>query len=198
MQDAFDVQDCLQRVRGGDPAATEALIVHLHPLVRRLVRNHLPRRESEEDLMQDVFVKLLQKLDSYQERHGIPFEHWVSRLTVRTCLDALRAEKARPEWRWADFSEGETGWLDFLLNRQAEVPASSSQDAKSIVSKLLALLSPPDRLVLTLLDLEERSTQEISEITGWTRPMVKMRAMRARQKLRALARQTLKSEFKKP
>lgn len=196
MQDAFDVQDCLQRVRSGDSAACHALIMHLHPLVRRLVRNHLPRRESEEDLMQEVFVKLLQKLDSYQERQGVPFEHWVSRLAVRTCLDALRAEKARPEWRWADFSEGETEWLEYLLDRQTEVASPSSQDARSVVMKLLEQLSPSDRLVLTLLDLEERSTQEISGLTGWTRPMVKMRAMRARQKLRALARQTMKSEFK--
>lgn len=198
MSDAFDVQACLQRVRDGDAAAAHALITHLHPLVRRLVRNHLPRRESEEDLMQEVFVKLFQKLDSYRERSGIPFEHWLSRLTVRTCLDALRAEKARPEWRFADFSEGETEWLDYLLNRQAEVPAQSGSDAHALVTRLLALLSPPDRLVLTLLDLEERSTQEIAQLTGWTRPMVKMRAMRARHKLRALARQTLKSEFPNP
>jgi len=196
MPDAFDVQDCIQRVRSGDTVAANALIGHLHSLVRRLVRNHLPRRESEEDLMQECFVKLFQKLESYRERDGIPFEHWVSRLTVRTCLDALRAEKARPEWRWADFREGETEWLDYLLNRQAEVPIHHGTDAKVIVTKLLAMLSPLDRLVITLLDLEERSTQEIAQITGWTRPMVKMRAMRARHKLRALARQSMKSEFK--
>lgn len=198
MPDAFDVQDCLQRVRDGDAAAAEALVVHLHPLVRRLVRNHLPRRESEEDLMQEVYVKLFQKLDSYRERDSIPFEHWASRLTVRTCLDALRAEKARPEWRFADLSEGEADWMDYLLNRHAEPPSAPSTDARAVVARLLALLSPSDRLVLTLLDLEERSTQEIAQITGWTRPMVKMRAMRARHKLRALARQTMKSEFDKP
>lgn len=199
MPDAFDVQDCLQRVRDGDPIAAEALIAHLHPWVWRWVRNHLPRRESEEDLVQDCFVKLFQKLDAYQERSGVPFEHWVSRLVVRTCLDALRAEKARPEWRWADFRPEETEWLDYLLNREAEVPTrSSAVDARRIVHELLARLSPPDRLVITLLDLEERSTQEIAELTGWTRAMVKMRAMRARHKLRALARQSMKSEFQDP
>ena len=188
ISESFDVQDCLQRVRAGEMASAHALIAHLHPLVRRLVRNHLPRRESEEDLMQDVFLKLLQKLDSYRERAGIPFEHWVSRLTVRTCLDALRAEKARPEWRMADLSDGETEWMDYLLNRQAAAPSEYAVDAKAVVTRLLAQLSPPDRLVLTLLDLEERSTQEIAQLTGWTRPMVKMRAMRARHKLRQIAR----------
>jgi len=185
----FDVQTCLTLVRRGDSSAAHDLIMHLHPLVRRLVRNHLPRRESEEDLMQEVFLKLLQKLDQYHERPGTPFEHWVSRLTVRTCLDALRAEKARPEWRMADLSAGETEWLDYLLNRHAEAPCEHSADAKAVVTHLLAQLTPPDRLVLTLLDLEERSTREISQMTGWTRPMVKMRAMRARQKLRVIAQE---------
>lgn len=145
--------------------------------------------------MQDVFLKLLQKLDSYEERQGIPFEHWVSRLTVRTCLDALRAEKARPEWRMADLSDGETEWLDYLLNRQATAPSDHAADAGAVVTRLLALLSPPDRLVLTLLDLEERSTQEIAQMTGWTRPMVKMRAMRARHKLRLIARELNMTDF---
>jgi len=61
MTETFAVQDCLSRVRSGDLAAANSLILHLSPLVQRLVRNHLPRRESEEDLMQDVFLKLLQK-----------------------------------------------------------------------------------------------------------------------------------------
>lgn len=199
MHEAFDVQACIVRVRAGDGAAAEAMIQHLHPLVRRLVRNHLPRRESEEDLMQEVFVKLFQRLDSYRHREGVPFEHWLSRLTVRTCLDALRAERARPEWRWSDLNEGETEWLDFLLSRQAEMPAPQrASDAKAIVTRLLSHLSASDRLVLTLLDLEQRSTREISQTTGWTRAMVKMRALRARQKLRQLARKIMKGECPGP
>lgn len=195
MQEAFDVRSCIVRVREGHADSANALIEHLHPLVRRIVRNHLPRRLSEEDLMQDVFVKVFQRLDGYRERESIPFEHWVSRVAVRTCLDALRAERSRPEWRWSDLSEGEAGWLDYLLSRQAEPPVEHRADARAIVARLLSHLSAPDRLVLTLLDLEERSTLEISQMTGWTRPMVKMRAMRARRKLRDLAKKLMKEEF---
>lgn len=198
MQDAFDVQTCIQQVRMGDSASAEALIHHLHPQVRGWVRNHLPRRESEEDLVQQVFIKVFQKLDGYAPRRGVPFEHWVSRLAVRTCLDALRAERSRPEWRMADLSAGEAEWLEFLLERQSEPPPDHAFDAKAIVTRLLVRLSPPDRLVLTLLDLEQQSTQEISAQTGWTRPMVKMRAMRARMKLRKLARELMQTDFPSP
>jgi RNA polymerase sigma-70 factor, ECF subfamily len=189
MSPDFDVQECVRRVSGGDMVAAGELVEHLHPLVRRWVRNHLPRRESEEDLVQEVFLKLLQKVGSYQERAGVPFEHWVSRLAVRTCLDALRAERSRPEWRMADLGDGEREWLDYLVHRQMGEPEARDVEAKAIVTRLMAELSPPDRLVLTLLDLEERSTQEIAQMTGWSRPMVKMRAMRARRKLRVVAEQ---------
>lgn len=189
MSQQLEVQDCVRRVRAGDLSAAATLVEHLHPLVRRWVRNHLPRRESEEDLIQEVFLKLLQKLSSYQERPGVPFEHWVSRLAVRTCLDALRAERSRPEWRVAVLSEGEREWLDFLSSQQQDTPTCDAQDAHHIVHRLLAQLPPRDRLVLTLLDLEERSTLEISQLTGWSRPLIKMRAMRARRKLRAIAQQ---------
>lgn len=69
------------------------------------------------------------------------------------------------------------------------------QDARAVVQRLLAQLSPADRLVLTLLDLEQKSTREIAEQTGWTRPMVKMRAMRARHKLKTIAQQWNLAEY---
>lgn len=195
MPDATDVQNLIRRSRAGDPAAAAALVAHLHPLVRRWVRNHRPRRESEEDLMQEVFVKLFQRLDRYREQAGVPFEHWVSRLAVRTCLDALRAERARPEWRMADLGDGEAGWLDWLLQRQAAAPEAGERDAKALIELLFARLPPADRLVLTLLDLEAHSVQEISLQTGWSRPMVKMRALRARHKLRRIAQRFHPDEF---
>ena len=89
----------------------------------------------------------------------------------------------------ADLGDGEREWLDYLMHRQMGEPEARDVEAKAIVTRLMEMLSPPDRLVLTLLDLEERSTQEIAQMTGWSRPMVKMRAMRARRKLRVVAEQ---------
>ena len=98
----------------------------------------------------------------------------------------------------ADLSAGEAEWLQFMLERQSEPSPDHAFDAKAIITRLLAQLSPHDRLVLTLLDLEQCSTHEISAQTGWTRPMVKMRAMRARLKLRQLARELMKTDFPSP
>lgn len=188
-----DLTALLAQVRERDEAAARALVEALYPQVIRIVRGHLPRRVAVEDLAQEVFVKLFARLDQYEPRAGIPFVHWVSRLTVRTCLDSLRAERRRPEWRWSDLPKAEAAWLEFMLANAAAPPETDATSARELVDKLLAQLSPKDRLVLTLLDLEQRSVKEISQLTGWSGATVKVRAFRARHKLRALAK-TLKAK----
>jgi len=183
----FDLSACLEAVRQHDQEAARRLIEQLHPQVIRIVRSHLPRRMAEEDLAQEIFVKLFERLPQYVERPGVPFEHWLSRLAVRTCLDALRAERRRPEWRHADLSEDELTWLEHLVSDHVDPPAASAIGARDLVHTLLGGLSPADRLVITWLDLEQKSVKEISNLTGWSAALVKVRAFRARRKLRRLA-----------
>ena len=183
---AFDVKKCLDGVRRQDAAAAQALVEHLYPLVLRIVRSHLPRRSAEEDLAQDVFLKLFSRLQQYRERPGVPFEHWVSRLAVRTCLDRLRAERRRPEERWSDVAEETAAWLRYLVSGDESAPHTPAAAARETMEILLRELPPADRLVITLLDLEERPIREISHITGWSPTLVKVRAFRARRRLRKI------------
>ena len=183
----------VERARQGDPEAARSLVAALHPQVIRIVRSHLPVRAAEEDLAQEIFAKLFTRLAQYQARSGVPFEHWVSRLAVRTCLDALRAERRRPELRWSDLPEEQSAWLDFMLVDESPPPDTAPASARELLEKLLAQLSPEDRLVISLLDLEEKSVKEIAQLTGWSSALVKVRAFRARRKLRKLA-ETFKTQ----
>ena len=180
----FDLAGCLERVRAQDQPAARDLVEHLYPLVIRIVRGHLPRRVLEEDLAQEVFMKMFTRLDQYQG--NVPFSHWVSRIAVTTCIDHLRAQKRRPEFRWADLSEQEAEVLDTVLSNENEVDASQSLAARELIDKLLGQLKPDDRLVIQLLDLEQKSLAEIAEMTGWSRALIKVRAFRARRKLQKL------------
>ena len=191
--DEFDWRGCLERVRQRDEDAAAVLVKRLYPLVIRIVRSHLPRRAAEEDLAQDVFVKMFTRLDQYQARPGTPFEHWVARLAVRTCLDALKAADRRPELRWGDLSEEQASWLEFMLADESATPDASAASAREVIEQLLSQLPPDDRLVISLMDLEEKTVREVSEITGWSETLVKVRAFRARRKLRKLA-QALSSQ----
>ena len=180
-EETFDAAR-LQRVKDNDPEAAQALVRDLFPLVMRIVRGHLPRRMDPEDLAQIVFVKVFQKIEQYNG--DAPFPHWVSRIAVNTCLNELRAEKARPELRWADLGEEQAEVLGRVIERSNETPADELSATRDLAEKLLETLPPRDRLILTLLDLEERTVAETSAITGSPEAVVKVRAFRARRKLR--------------
>jgi RNA polymerase sigma-70 factor (ECF subfamily) len=189
---SFDLAGCLGRVRQRDQAAARDLVEHLHPLVIRIVRAHLPRRVSEEDLTQEIFLKMFSRIDQYQG--AVPFPHWVSRIAVTTCIDQLRAQKRRPELRWADLSETEAEVLDSVMTNERDVAPDEAASAKELVHKLLDQLKPEDRLVIQYLDLEQRSVAEISALTGWNQTLVKVRAFRARRKLQRFYRELIEKE----
>jgi len=182
--ESFDLVGCLERVRQRDQVAARQLVEHLYPLVSRIVRSHLPRRVAEEDLAQDIFLKMFTRLEQYQG--NVPFPHWVSRIAVTTCIDQLRAQKRRPEFRWADLSENEAEVLDHVLTNERDVLPGDALAAREIVHKLLAQLKPDDRLVIQLLDLDQKTIAEISALTGWNQTLIKVRAFRARRKLQKL------------
>jgi RNA polymerase sigma-70 factor, ECF subfamily len=186
--DNFDEEDCLRRIEQGYEVAARELLHHFHPFVLKLVRAHLPRRISEEDLVQMIFIKVFHKLNQYRGR--MPLAHWISRIAVNTCLSALRAEKIRPEWRLGDFSEEIAAGIEKLAVTEVDSATNDDFDlAKKLVTELIAQLSPGDRLVITLLHLEEKSVEEIHALTGWSRSAIKVRAFRARAKMKKMLNQ---------
>jgi RNA polymerase sigma-70 factor (ECF subfamily) len=181
----WDLVACLARVAGRDQEAARELVERYHPLVVRLVRAYRSQAVTEEDLAQEVFQKMFSRLDRYESRDGIPFEHWLSRLAVRTCIDALRAEKRQLCFTRPALSQAAAQWLE-SLHDETQPPVDDALAARELVEALLAHLPPKDRLVLTLLDLEDRSVAEVSDIIGWSRTLVKVRAFRARRRLRTV------------
>jgi RNA polymerase sigma-70 factor (ECF subfamily) len=169
-------------VREQDQDAARSLVEYLYPTVIRIVRRNLPRRADEEDLAQEIFLKMFEKLDQYKGR--VPVEHWVSRIAVNHCLNAIRRQKVRLEWRMADLSEEQAAALEAVTTVGAQEPAPAEViGARELVDMLLEALSPADRLVIRLLEIEERSIAELRELTGWSAALIRVRAFRARQKL---------------
>jgi RNA polymerase sigma-70 factor (ECF subfamily) len=168
-------------LRNDDEAARE-LVRRLHPLVAKLVRAHRPRRTAEEDLCQMIFIKVFQKLSQFSGK--VPLEHWVSRVAVNTCLNQIEAEKARPELRYADLSEEEQAVVENLATSARELAPDERLASRQLVEHLLGLLKPAERLAIDLLYLQGRSVEEIRKITGWSVALIKVRAFRARQKMK--------------
>jgi len=189
---SLDMAACLERVRQRDEEAACSLVRELYPLVMKIVRSHLPRRIDEEDLAQTIFGKMFAHLDQYSG--AVPFEHWVSRVAVNTCFNALRSERCRPELRMADLNEEEADVLENVISTDKSPDPAEQLVSRDLAHKMLEMLSPKDRLILSLLDLEERSVAEVRQLTGWNASVIKVRAFRARIKLRKQFARMMKQE----
>lgn len=173
--------ELIAAVLTGDTARFEPLVVKYSPRVFATVRRYARRESEVEDIVQEIWSKTFQKLRSF--RGEAPFEHWLMRLAVRTCYDFLREHQRNRESTFSELSEREEDWLErFVSDPQGADEAAAA--ARELIQRLLEKLSPPARLVITLLEIEERSVKEIADLTGWSVPLVKVRAFRARAEMR--------------
>jgi RNA polymerase sigma-70 factor (ECF subfamily) len=174
--------DFVARVRAGSQEAASGIVDLLYGQVIRIVRSHLPRAADEQDLAQEIFMKVFSRIESYRGEQ--PFPHWVARIAINTCYDRLRRQKSRPEIRFSDLSEEEAEFLQTTLTGgDPHAGGAGDTDGIEVVEKLLGTLNATEQTVLRLLDMEQRSVQEITDLTGWGASKVKVTAMRARRKL---------------
>jgi RNA polymerase sigma-70 factor (ECF subfamily) len=184
--------ELIAAVLGGDAASFEPLVEKYSPRIFATARRYA-RRESEiEDIVQEIWLKAFQKLSSF--RGEAPFEHWLMRLAVRTCYDFLRGHQRNRETTFAELTEPEEDWLERWV-QQPDLASENADAARLLVERILAQLSPAARMVITLLEIEDRSVKEISQLTGWSVPLVKVRAFRARAEMRKLLAKITKDKY---
>ena len=179
----LDAAELVQAALRHDDEAARELVRCLYPLVAKMVRSHRPRRTSEEDLCQMIFIKVFQKLGQFSGK--VPLEHWVSRIAVNTCLSQIESERIRPELRHADLTEEEQAVVENLASSTDELAPDRQLASRQLVEYLLEFLKPIERLVIDMLYLQGRSVEEIHQITGLGVAAIKVRAFRARQKMKA-------------
>ena len=178
-------KDLIAEVLEGNTESFEPLVIKYQTRVFALARRYARREDEVEDIVQTVFLKAYSKLSSY--RGDAPFDHWLMRTATYTCYDFLRKHQRNREWNASDLSDEENDWFE---NIGEESSAETDREAASaLVNKLLDGLKPEDRHIITLLELERRTIKEIAELIGLTEANVKVKAHRARGKMReALAR----------
>ena len=185
-------RELIQAVLHGDTASFEPLVEKYSPRVFATARRYARRESEVEDIVQEVWLKAFQKLGSF--RGEAPFEHWLMRLTVRTCYDFLRAHQRNRESSFSELSEAESDWLE-RFGQQPEGAEENAAAAQTLVARVFEQLSPSARLIITLLEIEDRSVKEIAELTGWSIPLVKVRAFRARAEMRKVLTKIAKDKY---
>lgn len=184
--------DLIAAVLQGDAASFEPLVSRYSPRVFATARRYARRESEVEDIAQEVWLKAFQKLKGF--RGEAPFEHWLMRLAVRTCYDFLRGHQRNRETSFAELSEPETDWLEKYVT-QPETAGENAEAARLLIGRIIEQLSAPARLIITLLEIEERSVKEISQLTGWSVPLVKVRAFRARAEMRKILSKIAREKY---
>src|SRR5690242_3248700 len=161
-----------EAARDGDHAAFDQIFERHRRRVARLAGRFFNRPERVEEILQDVFTKVYFNLDAYSPDRGHSFGAWLTKVTINACYDELRRARRRPESSITDLTADEADWINVQLRGKAS-NAESALISRDLANKLLARLSAEDRLVLTLLDVEELTVAEIAVVMGWKISKVK-------------------------
>jgi RNA polymerase sigma-70 factor (ECF subfamily) len=184
--------DLIAAVLKGDAASFEPLVEKYSPRIFAMARRYARRESEVEDIAQEVWLKAFEKLASF--RGEAPFEHWLMRLAVRICYDFLRGHQRNREIPFTELSEPEEDWLEHFLS-QPESSADNADAARQLVSRVLEQLSPTARLAITLAEIEQLPMKEVARRTGWSVPLAKVRAFRARAEMRKVLSRIAKEKY---
>ena len=176
--------DLARHAQDGDESAFAEIMRRYSPRVFSVASRFFRQRSLVEEAAQEVFLKAYTQLGSFEGRGS--FEGWLTRIATNTCLNMLRSSKRRPEFTVSDLTDDEESWLEQQPAGDGREHASveNSLVAADLADRLLAVLPPEDQQALLMIDGEEASIKEVAEVTGWSESKVKVRAFRARRKLR--------------
>ena len=163
-----DEAELIAACRRGDGDAFGELVKRHQERVFKLAVRFFRRREEVEDVAQETFLQAWRKLDTYRAK--APFEHWLTRVCLNCCYGRFRKRRGDDDLP-----------LEYDVATRAGDPT-----ARLEVERLLGHLPGEDRFLLLLLHGEGWSVAEIAERLDWSRTNVKVRAYRARKKLREL------------
>jgi RNA polymerase sigma-70 factor (ECF subfamily) len=151
-----------------------------------------------EEAAQEVFLKIFTQIARFDGRGSL--EGWITRITINTCINLLRSAKRQPELTISDLSDDENDWLE---NKIYSASTSRHEDAEQkliaadLINRVMETLPPEDKLVLMMIDGEGASIKEVSALTGWGESKVKVKAFRARRRMREAVEKLLKTKDNK-
>ena len=174
--------DLARQAQVGDESAFAEIVRRYSPRVFSVASRFFRQRSLVEEAAQEVFLKAYTQLGKFEGRGSL--EGWLTRIATNTCLNMVRSSKRRPEFSVSDLTEDEASWLDQQPGDVDQPSVENDLVATDLADRLLSVLSPEDQQALLMIDGEDASIKEVAEATGWSESKVKVRAFRARKKVR--------------
>ena len=181
------------QVLKGNRKAFETIMHRHRQQVTRIVSGRVPQEKIEE-MLQETFIRAYKSLPGYRKKK--PLAHWLAVIAVRTCLDSWRRVYKKREIPISHLGEDAVNWLIRVADGESHHSAGSMQtenqkEAARVLQWAMERISPKERMVLSLTHLEGYTAAQAAELLGWSRSNVKVRALRARNKLRDVLRRAV-------
>lgn len=168
----------IERVLSGDPRSFEAIVKKYQERVLRLCISMVGESQAE-DAAQEIFIKVYESLDRFRKESS--FSTWIYRIASNHCLNLLskkKREKAVP--------------LEEIIET---LPSGSSPsnlaENKQLVDAVFQQMTPEEKTILTLREMEGLNYKEIAEALDISIDLVKVRLFRARNAFLKIARKFL-------
>lgn len=183
-------EHAIARVLAGDRDAFEVLLRRYSRSVFTAVARRVPH-DMVESVAQDVFISAFRSLGQYEPQQ--PFEHWLLRIARRRCCDHWRRRSRQRETpdtalsveQWRSFQDASTARSLRLFEE-----VRHREEAQELVQRALGQLDAEDRTLIECIYFEQLPLAEVAATLEWSLPKVKVRAFRARKKLREIIEST--------
>ena len=170
---------CVRSILSGRPERFCELVERYQERVFAILSRYERDRGRVENMAQDVFVKAWRQLEKFDPLKA-PFENWLSRMATNVALNHVRAEKRfRHQVPFSQLGEGALEWLQ----QEDNSAPLEAMEAREILNRCMADLSPDEQLILTMAEIEGRTSPEISQLTGKAAGTIRVALHRAKQKL---------------
>lgn len=171
--------ELVAKARLGDPTAFEEIVRTYLPRVLAVAQNLVGRAGDAEDVAQEVFFKVHQKLSNFREEASL--YTWLYRVTVNTATDFMKRRSHRPL--------GQVEELDNLPVQDASdtpLAAVARADLAREVREAIQEVPGAFRTVLVLREIEQLTYEEIAKTMKCSIGTVESRLFRARARLKAI------------
>lgn len=175
------------KCKNGDLQSFRELIESVSPFAFSVAFRILGDEELAKDIVQDTMVTIWQKLRKINSTGS--FKTWLYRVVINKCYDELRKKKREPEFR-----PDEKTW-ELISNKVSEKPSSEleNEEIARVINLMTGKLSPKQKAVFVLSEIEEMPADEISEITGMSKTSVKSNLYHAKKQIYRMLDKYLRS-----
>ncbi|MEC7641830.1 MAG: sigma-70 family RNA polymerase sigma factor [Nitrospinota bacterium] len=179
-------EDLVRGLKNGDPDAFNKFVELYQKKIYALGFNLTQNQMDAQDVAQEVFITIFRKINTFQGKSA--FSSWVYRITVNAVYMKLRSKKKQQTVSLDDSfpNFNSSGYHQEKIRDWSQNSESLlfSNETKEVIKKAVDLLPEKEKVVFILRDVEELSTEKVSEILDLTVPAVKSRLHRARLFLR--------------